>query len=71
MLAHICISVLRVGDRVEVLQLPLEGLKGRPLDRILVPAFEHDFVELRGASLGGLHPVAVLDLVEDLGVRHA
>ena len=29
----------------------------------LMPALEHDIVEERGAALGALHPVAVLNLV--------
>ena len=37
----------------------------------LVPALEHDVIQRGGAALGGLHPVSVLNLVEDLGICHA
>ena len=37
----------------------------------LVPALEHDVVEVRRTALGRLHPVPVLNLVQHLGVRHA
>ena len=36
----------------------------------LVPALEHDVIQGGGAALGGLHPVSVLNLVEDLGICH-
>ena len=37
----------------------------------LVPALEHDVIQRGGTALGGLHPVSVLNLVEDLGICHA
>ena len=33
----------------------------------LMPALQHDVIQGGGATLGGLHPVSVLNLVEDLG----
>lgn len=55
----------------EVLQLPLQRLEGGPLDGVLVPALEHDLVE-RGRATGRTrHAVAVVHLVQHLGVGHA
>ena len=36
----------------------------------LMPALQHDVIQGGGATLGGLHPVSVLNLVEDLGICH-
>jgi len=38
--------VLGVGHGEEVLQLPLQGLEGGPLHGVLVPALQHDVVQL-------------------------
>lgn len=63
--------VLGVVHGEEVLELPLEGLEGGSLQRVLVPALEHDLVEGRWAVLRTRHAVSVLHLVEDFGVCHA
>lgn len=63
--------VLRVVHGEEVLQLPLEGLEGRPLQRVLVPALDHDLVEGRRTILWARHAVAVFHLMQHFSVCHA
>lgn len=63
--------VLRPVHREEVLQFPLERLEGRPFHGVAVPALHHDVVEGGGTARRTRHAVAVVDLVEDLRIRHA
>ena len=58
-----CLLVLGVVHGEEVLELPLQGLEGGSLERILVPALEHDLVQRRGTVLWARHAVAVLYLM--------
>jgi hypothetical protein len=73
------ISVLRHAARLfvlgalhgeEVFQLPLQRLKRRPLHRVLVPALEHDVVQRSRTTGRTRHSVAVLHLVQHLGICH-
>ena len=63
--------VLRVGQSKEVFQLPLQRLEGGSLHGVLVPALQHNVVEGGWTARRTLHPVAVLNLVQYLGVGHA
>jgi hypothetical protein len=75
---RVCVSVGRqggpgsVGGRLlvlgvvhgeEVFELPLQGLERGPLQRVLVPALQHDVVQ-RGRAVGwARHAVPMLHLV--------
>jgi hypothetical protein len=74
------ISVLRHSARLfvlgalhgeEVFQLPLQRFERRPLHRVLVPALEHDVVQRSRTARRTRHSVAVLHLVQHLGICHA
>lgn len=63
--------VLGVVHGEEVLELPLQRLEGGPLERVLVPALQHDLVQRGGAARRARHAVPVFHLVQHFCVRHA
>lgn len=63
--------ILRIVHGEEVLELPLQGLERGSLQRVLVPAFEHDVVESGRAILRTRHAIPVFHLVKDFSVCHA
>ena len=67
---HVRFAVDTAVREEELLELPLQGLEGGPLLRLLVPALEHNLVQLLRAVGEPLHAVAVADLFQHLAVRH-
>lgn len=58
-----CLLVLGVVHGEEVLELPLQSLEGGSLQRIFMPALQHDLVKCCGTILRTRHAVTVLDLM--------
>lgn len=62
--------VLALCCGVEILQDTLKILKGWTVLRLVLPALQHDVIELLGTAVGALHSVASLQGADHFWVRH-
>lgn len=62
--------VLALCCGVEILQNTLKILKGWTVLGLVLPALQHDVVELLGTAVGALHSVASLQGADHFWVRH-
>ena len=65
------VLVLAGIEDKEVLEAPLQCLKGGPVRRVLLPAVQHDLVEALWRVGRAGHAVATLELLQHLRVGHA
>lgn len=70
----VCVSrlllILALSGRVKVLQYTLQVLKGGPVLRLVLPAFQHDVIELLRAGVQTLHTVSSLQSTDHLRICH-
>ena len=58
-----CLFIFRSFKIEELFQFPLQSFKGGSAERILVPAFKHDFIQCRRASRWSRHSVSMFHLM--------